>query len=146
MSRDDSLGFLLGRALRLHQQRSHQLMGDTGLHPGQAPIMFTLWRQDGQRQKDLAERLHLAPATVTVTVRRLEKAGLLERRKDDCDQRISRVYLTERGRSLRGTVMTSIHTTNSECLETFTSEDEALLKRYLLQITENLQEALRTAG
>lgn len=146
MSRDDSLGFLLGRALRLHQQRSHQLMGDIGLHPGQAPIMFTLWRQDGQVQKDLANRLHLSPATVAVTVRRLEKAGLLTRRRDDHDQRISRVYLTERGRGLHQTVVASIRTTDSECLAGFASKEEALLKAYLLRMTENLREALRSAG
>ncbi len=143
MSRNTSLGFLLGRALRFHQQRSHQLMVDTDLHPGQTPIMFALWRRDGQAQKDLAQRLHLSPPTVTVTVTRLEKAGLLERRRDPDDQRVSRVYLTERGRSLHETVVNAIRATDAECLAGFTSEEEAQLQSYLTRMTDNLRRALK---
>jgi DNA-binding MarR family transcriptional regulator len=143
LAREDApLGFLLSLAVRLFHQRSHELMGDT-LHPRQMPIMFALWRHDGQAQKDLALRLNLAPATVTVTVTRLEKAGIVERRKDPEDQRVSRVYLTERGRDLHDTVVACLRATNDESLTGFTPEETDQLKEYLSRIIDNLERAMR---
>jgi DNA-binding MarR family transcriptional regulator len=144
LAREDApLGFLLSLAVRLFHQRSHELMGDTQLHPGQMPIMFALWRDDGQAQKDLARRLNLAPATVTVTVNRLERAGILERRKDPEDQRVSRVYLTERGRDLHDTVVACLRATNEEALTGFTPEETDQLKEYLSRIIDNLEGAMQ---
>lgn len=138
MAADNSIGFMLGRVVRLHHQRSHQHMGDLGLQPGQAPMLFALFRKDGQIQKDLAERLHLSPATVNVTLKRLEKAGLVERRRDANDQRRSQVFLTERGRSLQAQVDACIITTDNECLAGFTPEERAQFAGYLQRLAANL--------
>jgi DNA-binding MarR family transcriptional regulator len=117
-------------------------MGNNGLHPGQEPVMFALWRKDGQVQKELAEVLQLAPATVTVTLRRLEKAGFVERRRDPVDQRVSRVYLTARSNALRDQVEACIRATNEESLADFTPEEIDLLRRFLIRVTNNLSAAL----
>jgi DNA-binding MarR family transcriptional regulator len=111
-----------------------------GLHPGQTPIMFALWRQDGQVQKDLANSLHLTPPTLTVTLQRLEKAGLIVRKKDSADQRISRVYLTEPGWRLKEQVMQCIRETDAVSFRGFTPEEEELLLAFLDRVTDNLSE------
>ncbi|HHW08394.1 MAG TPA: MarR family transcriptional regulator [Firmicutes bacterium] len=146
MSRDDALGFLLGRAIRLHYRRSQQLYGDSGLHPGQIPIMFALWREDGQIQKELAKRLHLSAATVTVSLKRLEKAGLLERRRDQDDQRQSRVFLTERGRALHQEVLESLRITDRDSLAGFSAAETAQFKQYLHRVIDNLLATLGVDG
>ena len=51
-------------------------------------MLFALYKKDGQSQKDLAKQLNINPATITVMLTRMEKAGLLERRKDPDDQRV----------------------------------------------------------
>jgi DNA-binding MarR family transcriptional regulator len=138
MTREHSLGYHLGRALRSHKRRSHQLMSDLGLHPGQTPIMFALWRQDGEVQKDLANSLHLTPPTLSVTLQRLEKAGLVCRKKDSADQRVSRVYLTEQGWQLKEQVMQCIRETDELCFRGFSPQEEDLLIELLDRITDNL--------
>ena len=72
-------------------------MQELGIYPGQIPVLGLLAHRDGLSQKEIAERLRIKPPTVNVTVQRLEKAGFLYRKADEKDQRISRIYLTEKG-------------------------------------------------
>ncbi len=141
--RDESLGFLLGRALRLHQHRTYQRLGERGPHPGQAPLLFALWHRDGQVQKDLATKLQLSSATVAVSLRRLEQAGLVERRRDPEDHRISRVYVTEAGWRLRDEVEAAIAATDAEALAGFSPEEQRLLRQLLDRLVANLKRAAR---
>ena len=47
-----------------------------------------LYKNDGMSQKEMARALNLSPATMTVTLKRMEKAGLVLREMDEHDQRI----------------------------------------------------------
>lgn len=134
----DSVNFTFSQVVRLHHQRAHHLMGDLGLHPGQNPIMFMLWRKDGRSQKEFAERLNLKPATITVMLKRMEKAGMLERKTDPEDLRVSRVYLTDKGWNLRFQIEEIMKKVDEECLSGFTNEEKMLLRRFLLHMRDNL--------
>jgi len=67
-------------------------------HPGQAMCLRLLSANDGATQRDMARMLHVAPPTVSKMLSTMEKAGLVERRPDEADQRLTRVYLTAAGR------------------------------------------------
>ena len=71
-------------------------------------------------------------------LQRMEKADLICRRQDERDQRVTRVYLTEKGRVVHGDVQRMIETIDRESLSDFTREEVLLLKRFLRQIKENL--------
>jgi len=60
----------------------------------QTSVMQVVVRQDGISLKDLSKEVSLAHSTVSGIVDRLEKRGLLSRRPDPQDGRISRVYPT----------------------------------------------------
>jgi DNA-binding MarR family transcriptional regulator len=51
-------------------------------------------RSDGISLKDLSQAVSLAHSTVSGIVDRLEKRGMIERRTDETDGRISRIYPT----------------------------------------------------
>lgn len=136
--RSDSLGFIFSQVIRLHHARVHGLFGGAGLHRGQPPVLFMLWEQDGLPQKDIAHRLRLKPATVTDTLQRMERAGLLVRNPDSEDMRISRVFLTEKGRELRPEVERLLKTIEEECFAGFTPEEKALIRRFFMQMRDNL--------
>ena len=100
----ESIRYLLTRICKLSRDRSRVLMAEIGIHCGQGIALRQLWRTDGLTQSELAHRLHVAPATVTIALQRMERIGLIERRSDQRDQRVSHVFLTDRGRSLRANV------------------------------------------
>lgn len=140
---EDSLYVLFGRVVRLHYCRMHMLLEKVGVYPGQPPLLLTLGRTNGQSQRELAEKLHIKAATITVMVKRMEAAGLVERRPDPDDQRVSRVYLTEQGRVVLGKVRETFKAMEGECFCNFTAEEQIILRRLFMQMRENL---LRVCG
>jgi MarR family transcriptional regulator, organic hydroperoxide resistance regulator len=135
---NDSLGFLLVQIIRLHHSKTHNLFASVGLHRGQHPILFMLWDKDGRTQKELAEGLQLTPATITDVLQRMERIGLLERRSDPEDLRVSRVYLADKGKQLQCQVEDIFKDLEKGCFKGFTFEEKILLRRFFIQIRNNL--------
>lgn len=142
--RDDgaSMDFLLAQVCHLHRSRAHQLLEALGLYRGQPPVLFALWEQEGLTHTELAERLQNTPSTISKMLRRMERAGFVVRRPDAVDQRVSRVYLTEAGRAIREDVQAVFRTTEAETFDGLTPEERSLLRRFLLQLRDNLQRAM----
>lgn len=72
-----------------------------GLTHPQYLVMLALWERSPRRLGELADTLALEPATLSPLVRRLEAAGLVERRRDPDDERALALTLTEAGLALR---------------------------------------------
>ena len=89
------------RAMRLHRQLMFKMLSDKNIYPGQAGCLWVIGNHDGIPQRDLARRLHVARPTVTVMLHKMEAAGLIARRPDEKDQRLTRIYLTDAGRRLQ---------------------------------------------
>ncbi|MGB9792609.1 MAG: MarR family winged helix-turn-helix transcriptional regulator [Thermacetogeniaceae bacterium] len=134
----DSIDYLFVQIIRLFHQRSHALFSEIGIYPGQPPVLFQLWKKDGRTQKELAAELLVKPATLTLILQRMERDGLIERHPDPADQRVSRVYLTEKGKKLREPVLRAIRKREMEILEGFTPEEKLLLRRLLSRVRDNL--------
>ena len=96
----ESTGYALAKVCKAHRVKVGEYLAEVGLHVGQEMVLIELFEQDGLRGGDLAERLGVEPPTVTKMLRRLEKCGLVERRRDSRDARSFRMYLTGEGRSL----------------------------------------------
>ena len=72
-----------------------------GLTYPQYLVMLLLWEQDGRSVNEIARPLHLDSGTLTPLLKRMEKAGLVIRKRDTKDERIMRIHLTDHGRSLQ---------------------------------------------
>lgn len=100
---DSSIHGLMIKSARLYFVRAFHLLERLGLHPGQVPLLVALYREDGLSQKELVKRLSVKPSTVAVMIKRMERNGLLQRRSDDKDQRVTRICLTGGGAADPGT-------------------------------------------
>ncbi len=138
-SEPDSLDFLLAQICRSHYVRAHALLEAIGLYRGQPPLLHALWDQEGLSHSQLAERLHISPATTTKMIQRMEKAGFLRRQPDPADERISRVYLTEAGRAVRSEVQGVWDRMEAETFQGFSDKERVELRRFLLQMRQNLE-------
>lgn len=129
---------LLSQICRLEHARSHELLEELGLYRGQHRILRALWRQDGLTHTELSKHSHVRPATISTTLQRMEVAGLVERRHDAEDQRVSCVYLTETGRALQEDVEEVWQKIEEEIFADVTLEERMLLRRLFIQMRENL--------
>jgi DNA-binding MarR family transcriptional regulator len=134
----NSLHFVFSKVMRMHFHKMQQLLQDQEVFPGQPPLLFALMRKDGQSQKELAVNMQITPATITVMLNRMVKTGLVERRADEKDQRVSRVYLTDKGRKAQAVVKETFKQMDSQCFANFSEEDRQLLRRLMLQVYDNL--------
>jgi len=92
------------RVTRLHRARAQQLLRAVGLHPGQELLLMHLWEAGPQRQTELMKVFDTDSGSMTRSVQRLERAGLVSRGADPTDGRATRVQTTEAGRRLRGLI------------------------------------------
>jgi DNA-binding MarR family transcriptional regulator len=134
----ETTGYLLAQACKLLRARAHALLGGIGLYRGQQFVLRVLWEKEGLTHSELAEQSNVRPATITNTLKRMEKAGFVERRQDAEDQRVSRVYLTDAGRNIRDAVEGVWSELEGQAFAGFSSEERILLSRFLLRIRENL--------
>lgn len=125
-------------------QKNFAWMAKLQLHPGQVPMLRLLRMNEGLSQKEIAGKLNIKPPTVNVSVQRMEKAGLVDRRTDGKDQRITRIYLTEKGREIDNKIAAVMDVNEEIITKNFTESELCLLKRMLQQIRENLDHAAQT--
>ena len=100
---DNQLCFRLYSASRLLTQAYHPLLSEYGLTYPQYLVLMVLWEKDPQLVGDIAGRLMLETNTVTPLLKRMESAGLVQRRRGgSADGRQVLVSLTPKGRNLEG--------------------------------------------
>ena len=138
---EDTASYSLARTCRLLRRRAHALLEDVGLHCGQQFVLGLLWQREGYTHSELAQALRVRPATITNMLQRMEKAGLVTRRHDTDDQRVSRVYLTGTGRSIQRAVEGAWLDLEDQAFAGFTTEERTHLDGLLHRVQENLMQA-----
>jgi DNA-binding MarR family transcriptional regulator len=140
---EETAGFALARACRAYRGAVGDALAEFGLHPGQEMVLLRLWREDGIGQSELAERVGVEASTMSNMLMRLERAGLVERRRGAADARSSRAYLTQRGRALQGPVEDVWTALEGRAFEGISREEDGMLRRALERVRGNLIEGER---
>ncbi len=97
---DNQLCFRIYTASRLIIQSYTPILNNLGITYPQYLVLMVLWEQDVQPVNDIARRLMLETNTVTPLLQRMEKMGLVSRKKGEKDKRQQIVSLTEKGRAM----------------------------------------------
>jgi len=134
----DYIGFQMLQVHKAHRQLAEAALNKLGVHTGQEMILLQLWIEEGIPQSQLAASMEVEPPTATKMLQRMERAGLIERRPDPTDARISRVYLSERGRALEQPVLDVWKQLEAQTVARLSLTEQALLHRLLMQVLTNL--------
>ncbi len=116
----------------------HQL-NEIGIHPGQVPLLMLLQRDRELSQKEIAYRLCLSAPTVTMSIRRLEKSDMVGKCQDKKDQRVSRIYLTEKGRECTEQIKKIFDANEKKLVRGFSEAELCLFQRFCRQLRENIK-------
>jgi DNA-binding MarR family transcriptional regulator len=77
------------------------LLDEIGLTYSQYLVMLALWENNPSSVGELGVRLRLDSGTLTPLLKRLETAGLVERRRSESDERRVEIHLTPKGSALK---------------------------------------------
>ena len=83
-----------------HRALADSLLAPLGLHTGQEVLLLELGSKGPRSQSQLAVSSGCEPPTITVSVRKLEAAGLVVRRPSATDGRVTIVELSDQGQAL----------------------------------------------
>lgn len=131
---ESTLGHLLAHVSRLVVRRRRNKLASIGLHHAQGMILSQLWHNDGLSQLELARALHIRPPTASNTLQRMERDGWITRRRDETDQRIVRVYMTEKARSLHEELRDLFRDLNRELDLVLNQQEQKTLRQSLVKI------------
>jgi uncharacterized protein YndB with AHSA1/START domain/DNA-binding MarR family transcriptional regulator len=104
----EPLGFALGAAARKLAKFYVQALANHTLTPSQLFLLRQLWLEDGLPLRDLGLRAQLDATSATWLVDQLEHAGLVERKRNDPDRRLVRIWLTEAGRQAQAVLVPAL--------------------------------------
>ena len=92
--RPDQIGPRVMELSKYLRKTFNAAVAEQGLFSGQQDVLLLLSREPGMTLAQLSRALGVASATASVSVKRMEKAGFIEKRADEHDARIMRLYLT----------------------------------------------------
>ena len=137
-SNEDSVSFWIALTCRSHRNAAALGLAEFGLYVGQEFILDQLWREEGITQSCLAGRLGIDLSTMTKSLQRMERNGLIERRSDAEDTRATCVFLTDQGRALQPKIIAMWQQLEERSLAGFTCDERAFLAKLLQRIEQNL--------
>lgn len=97
---ENQLCFAVHSAAHAFAQTYRPLLEPLGLTYPQYLVMLLLWEKDDRSVSELGAPLFLDSGTLTPLLKRLQTQGLLNRHRDKDDERVTRITLTDKGRSL----------------------------------------------
>ncbi len=98
---DNQLCFALYSATNAITRVYRQLLDEHDLTYPQYLVLLVLWEKDGVAVRDLMQRLKLDSGTLSPILKRLERAGLVSKQRNDIDERIVRISLTDKSKQLK---------------------------------------------
>jgi DNA-binding MarR family transcriptional regulator len=105
-----------------------------GLHLGQDHLLAVLWKEDGRTPGEIAATVNVSTPAVVKMSGRLVDAGLITRRRDDRDNRLVRLWLTDAGRALRQPIESERRRLEDKVTEDLTEAERRILLSALIKI------------
>ncbi|MDO4924574.1 MAG: MarR family transcriptional regulator [Turicibacter sp.] len=138
--RMNELSVLLGHLMKNQMLTVQRKLEEHGLCRAQPGIVHILSKCDGLTQVELANKMCVTPATVSAMLKRMERDEVIERRRSLEDQRVTHVYLTDKGKNQAKIVNQVFQELSVQGFGNFTEEELTQAKCILTKLTENFKD------
>jgi len=123
---------------QVHANLAQMVHGAGGLYMGQPRILITIKELEGASQKEIADHLHVTPASLAMSLKRLQKAGFIERHADSKDTRINKIHLAPRGQEVIESCRRQMVWIDQQMMAGFSDHEKEQLAGYLDRLHTNL--------
>jgi DNA-binding MarR family transcriptional regulator len=106
-------------------------------------VLRILMSEDGLKASEVADRAWSSPGTLTSVVNTLVRDGFVERRPDEADRRLVRLYITDQGRAVITYYVSQAATSWRKAFDFVDSDDEAVVRRFFIQMINHLSQLMR---
>ena len=131
----------LARVSRTHFHHCAQLLESLEIGVGQIPVFFILMQAGSLTQRQLAEEIHVRPATISGTLKRMERDGMIQRTSDARDARITQVRLSPKGQEVCARAIQYFCGSSTVMLKGFSDAEIDVLYDFVGRMCANLEEA-----
>jgi MarR family transcriptional regulator for hemolysin len=135
--------FTLGELFRLIRVYADKEAARYGITRAQWAVLAKVERSEGMKQTELAEQMEMQPITLTRLIDKLCDNGWIERRGDDNDRRVNRLYLRKAARPLLAKLADLRSELTATALEGINPTDAHRLLAQLESIKENVRNAIQ---
>ncbi len=131
------------RGIRLHRKMVENTVGKQGIHQAQHRLLMHLAKREWNSQKELAEHMGVSTATMTVSLKKLERGGYIKRVMIPDDNRYNQLEITVKGREVVKESSDMFNEIDEKMLEGFSEQERKQFLEYLQRINSNLLEMLK---
>ncbi len=135
---DKRLFYKINMAQRLlFKYADREMTTRLGVPIAQTAALFYLMKHDGCQLKALSDLLMQNKSATTTLVERMEKNGLIIKKRSETDGRASNIYLTNKGRDIGTAAQPLANQYNQKLMKPFSSNEIEVIHRFLDHIVEN---------
>jgi MarR family transcriptional regulator for hemolysin len=135
--------FTLGEVQRMMRAYADRQAARYGITRAQWAVLAKVERTEGLKQSELAEQMEMQPITLTRLIDKLCDNGWIERRGDENDRRVNRLYLRKAARPLLGKLAGLRSELTATALDGINPADAHRLLDQLDLIKENVRNAIQ---
>ncbi len=135
-----SVGYLIRATSRLILAKLQAMLEPHDVTLGQYFILRELWQNEGLTQRELSGRVSIQEPSTVAALDAMEKRDLVLRVRSKQDRRKTHVYLTARGRGLRGELLEHAAAIINGATADFAPGEVETLRRLLQQLKDRLEE------
>lgn len=113
----------VARAHNLWEKVFSEALAPLGIQLAHYDVLANIFHAPGLSQQALAEKLLVGRSAMSMLLPVLEKRGLIERRNDEADKRLRRLWLTPAGEAITRKAM-AVHVAEIEAMMQVLGDDE----------------------
>jgi len=122
-----------------HRCVMEKIFNSTGVFHGQHKMLMCISDHEFFSHKEIAAHMKISTATVAVSLKKLEKGGYIEKIVDENDNRLNKIVLTAKGKSIVEYSRKMFDEIEANMFIGFSNEEKEQLIQYLERIEGNLK-------
>ncbi len=124
----EPLGTLLGECFNYTRQHIGKAVRLHGVTAPQLGVLSWIMEEPGTSGAEVARRMHITPQAAQLSLRDLERKGLVERTPDPSGRKLMQSFLTEKGETVLASCVADVKDVYRELLGDFSTEERAMFQ------------------